>query len=100
MATKVEKLELYTEELKKLDSNPDLDLLAKITDLCGPSIFNKDSECVACSDKEELNRVLTSSVIEKLGIEIKMEDIKSVCEKMWTSNRNKYRVIFYYLLAK
>jgi len=33
MATKVEKLEQYTEELNKFDSNPDLDLLENIVDL-------------------------------------------------------------------
>jgi len=33
MATKVEKLEQYTEELKKFDSSPDLELLSKIVDL-------------------------------------------------------------------
>ena len=100
MATKVEKLEQYTEELNKFDSNPDLELLSKIVDLLGPSIFNKDSETVACSDEAELERVKESSVIEKLGLSVSSEDLKAVCEKMGSSNRNKYRAIFYYLLAK
>jgi len=100
MATKIEKIALYSEEVKKFDSNPDLELLEKITGLLWPSIFNKDSETVACTDKTELERVLTSSVIEKLGLNISMSDLKAVCEKMGSSNRNKYRAIFYYLLAK
>lgn len=100
MATKVEKLEQYTEELNKFDSNPDLELLENIVDLLWPSIFKNDSETVACSDSEELERVLKSSVVEKLSLNINMEDVKSVCEKMGSSNRNKYRAIFYYLLAK
>jgi hypothetical protein len=29
-----------------------------------------------------------------------MADAKAVCEKMGSSNRNKYRAIFYYLLTK
>jgi hypothetical protein len=33
MATKVEKIALYSEEIKKFDANPDLDLLEKITGL-------------------------------------------------------------------
>jgi len=100
MATKVEKIALYSEEIKKFDANPDLELLEKITGLLWPSIFNKDSETVACSDEAELERVLSSSVIEKLGLNVSMSDAKAVCEKMWTSNRNKYRAIFYYLLTK
>ena len=100
MATKVEKLEQYTEELKNFDSNPDLELLGKIVDLLGPSIFNKDSETVACTDESELWRVKESSVVEKLGLTPTSEDLQAVCEKMGTSNRNKYRAIFYYLLAK
>ena len=66
MATKQEKLELYMEELKKFVDNPDEELLEKIVDLLGPSIFNDDSETVACSDEEELERVLSSSVVENL----------------------------------
>ena len=100
MATKVEKLEQYTEQLQNFDSNPDLELLSKIVDLLGPSIFNADWETVACSDKNELERVKESSVIEKLGLAPTSEDLKAVCEKMGTSNKNKYRAIFYYLLAK
>jgi len=33
MATKIEKIALYSEEVKKFDSNPDLELLEKITGL-------------------------------------------------------------------
>ncbi len=100
MSTKVEKIEQYTEELKKFDSNPDLELLSKIVDLLWPSIFNNDSETVACSDENELERVKESRVVEKLWLKPSSDDLKTVCEKMWTSNRNKYRAIFYYLLAK
>ena len=100
MATKVEKLEQYTEELKKFDSSPDLELLSKIVDLLWPSIFNNDSETVACSDEAELERVKESSVVSGLGLSPTSADLQAVCEKMGTSNRNKYRAIFYYLLAK
>ena len=100
MATKAEKIALYSEEVKKFDSNPDLELLEKIINLLWPSIFNKDSETVACSDEAELERVLSNSVIEKLSLNVSMSDLKAVCEKMGSSNRNKYRAIFYYLLAK
>ena len=100
MATKIEKIALYSEEVKKFDSNPDLELLEKITGLLWPSIFKKDSETVACSDEAELERVLSSSVIKKLDLNVSISDLKAVCKKMGSSNRNKYRAIFYYLLAK
>ncbi len=100
MATKQEKLELYMEELKKFVDNPDEELLEKIVDLLGPSIFNDDSETVACSDEEELERILSSSVVENLGINPTMDDLHRVCEQMGSSNRNKYRAVFYYLLAQ
>ena len=99
MATKQEKIELYTQTLIDLWIDVNSELLENIVDLLGPSIFNDDSETVACSDKEELERVKNSSVIEKLEISVSDEDLQEVCEKMWTSNRNKYRAVFYYLLA-
>jgi len=100
MATKVEKLELYTQTLSDLWESIDNELLEEIVDLLWPSIFNDDSETVACSDKEELERVKESSVIEKLELSPSDEDLQAVCEKMGSSNRNKYRAVFYYLLAK
>jgi len=100
MATKIEKIALYSEEVKKFDTNPDFELLEKIVGLLWPSIFKKDSETVACTDEVELERVKESSVVEKLWLNPTSEDLKNVCEKMGTSNRNKYRAIFYYLLAK
>ena len=100
MSTKQEKLEKYLEELPKYTSNIDEAKLAEIVDLLGPSIFNDDAETVACSDEAELLRVLESSVLEKLGVKATLDDAKAVCEKMGTSNRNKYRAVFYYLLAE
>ncbi len=99
MATKQEKIELYTKSLEDLGVSIDLELLKNIVDLLGPSIFNDDSETVACSDNEELERIKESSVIEKLEISVSNEDLQEVCKKMGTSNRNKYRAVFYYLLA-
>ncbi len=100
MATKQQKMEIYLEELKKLVKEPDEQLLEKIVDALGPSIFNEDSETVACSDEAELERILSSSVIQNLGINPSLEDLHKVCEQMGSSNRNKYRAIFYYLLAQ
>ena len=101
MATKVEKMELYLEELKKIEKNPDEQLLKKVVDLLWPSIFRADAEKVACSDPKEMERIWNSTLIAKLWITWDIEwACKEICEKMWASNRNKYRAIFMYFLAK
>jgi len=98
-----EKLELYTEAAKKLGVEIEADLFKLVTKGLGPSIYKEDAELVSCSQKEELETVKKNFLIKKLGLE-EGENldaaIKTVCEKMGTSNRNKYRAIFYYLLVK
>jgi len=98
-----EKLELYTEEAKKLGVEIEADLFKLVTKGLGPSIYKEDAELVSCSQKEELETVKKNFLIKKLGLE-EGENldaaIQTVCEKMGTSNKNKYRSIFYYLLVK
>jgi len=98
-----EKIALYNTKIQEIVSDYNADLLEKITRGLGPSIYNKDAESIACSDPSELDRVRTNFLQKKLGLE---EDdatldaaIKEVCEQMGSSNRNKYRAIFYYLLT-
>lgn len=97
-----EKLEIYLNEFQKLKVSVDKDLLTKVTRSLGPSIYNNDSAKVAGSDPEELKRIKTNFLIQKLG----MKDsstldaaIESVMETMGRSNRNKYRAMVYYLLV-
>jgi len=99
-----EKIALYNEKMKDIDANYDASLLEKITRALGPSIYNKDAESIACSDQSERDRVRDSFLIKKLTL---TEDqasldqaILEVCEKMGSSNRNKYRALFYYFLVK
>ena len=98
-----EKIELYTEEAKKLGVEIEADLFKLVTKGLGPSIYKEDAELVSCSQKEELETVKKNFLIKKLGLE-EGENldaaIQTVCEKMGTSNKNKYRAIFYYLLVK
>jgi small subunit ribosomal protein S1 len=98
-----EKLELYTEEAKKLGVEIEADLFKLVTKGLGPSIYKDDAELVSCSQKEELETVKKNFLIKKLGLE-EGENldaaIQTVCEKMGKSNKNKYRAIFYYLLVK
>jgi len=99
-----EKIELYTTKAKEMDSSVNVELLAKVTKGLGPSIYKKDAESIACSSENELATVKNNFLKKKLALS---EDdatldaaIKEVCEKMGTSNRNKYRAIFYYFLVE
>ncbi len=91
----------FEEKLGRRDYNEAL--LTAIAKSLGPSIYNNDSSKVACSKKEERNHIKTSFLIKKLGLD---EDhnldaaITEVCKAMGSSNRNKYRIVFYYLLVE
>ena len=98
-----EKIELYTVEAEKLGVKIEADLFKLVTKGLGPSIYKEDAELVSCSQKEELETVKKNFLIKKLGLkegENLDAAIQTVCEKMGTSNKNKYRAIFYYLLVK
>lgn len=104
MSKRDEKIALYTQEAKKLGLNLSDDLLTKVTIGLGPSIYNSDSETVACTQPDELVRVKENFLKKKLGLTVADNAldsaIASVCEQMGSSNRNKYRAIFYALLTK
>jgi hypothetical protein len=94
----------YAEDLReKCGTDPDMDLLTKVTIGCGPSIYNADAATVAGSQPSELETVRKSFLIKKLGMtdgpEL-MEAINSVIETYGRSERNKYRAVIYYLLVK
>lgn len=98
-----EKISLYTQAANTLGLGLDESYIARVTKALGPSIHNKDAETVSCSDKSELETVKKNFLIKKLGLEdsAELDDaIKKVCETMGSSNRNKYRALFYALLAK
>lgn len=79
----------------------DADLLTQVTKGLGPSVYNKDSSTVACSDKEELARVKKNFLIKKLGMEDSEkldEAIAAVCKEY--DKRHKHRPVFYYKLVK
>lgn len=81
----------------------DKKLLTAIGKSLGPSLYKKDAEKVACSDPKELDRIKKNFCMKKLEVADTPkldEHIKGVCEEMGSQNRNKYRVIFYYILVK
>jgi hypothetical protein len=98
-----ELVETYKAEFKKLGVKYDEELLIKVTKGCGPSIYNRDASTVAGTDEKELETVKKNFLIKKLGLSEKDDldgAIKSVIEKFGSSNRNKYRAMFYYMLVE
>jgi len=98
-----EKIDLYTGSAEKLGIKIEADLFKLVAKGLGPSIYREDAELVSCSQKLELETVKKNFLIKKLGLkdgDNLDEAIKAVCEKLGTSNKKKYRALFYYLLVK
>ncbi|MCP5062555.1 MAG: DUF2853 family protein [Ignavibacteriae bacterium] len=104
MASFVEAMAELKSEMDKLGiSGYDEALLIAIAKSQGPSIYLEDAKRVSCSAPEELARVKNNFLIRKLGLadDSSLDGaIKAVCEQLGSSNRNKFRIIFYYLLTK
>lgn len=104
MSKRDELIEKYTADLKeKCGVVADVDFLAKVVVGLGPSIYNADSSTISGSDQTELDRVKQNFLIKKLGLADSPEldtAIESVIEQYGKSNRQKYRAVVYYLLAK
>ncbi len=69
----------------------------------GPSLYKADAAKVACGQASELETIQKNFCAKKLGIkdaDKAMKGIKEVCADMGSSNRNKQRAVFYYLLVK
>ena len=92
----------YLRVTREYDADVDPAIVTKIEKHLGPSLSNRDSKYVACSDATELETIAKGFMSKKMGIEDKavaMEKIKAVCVTM-KPTRIKNRVTFYYLLAK
>lgn len=94
----------YADDLKnKCGMTPDLELLTKVTIGCGPAIYDADAATVAASQASELETVKNNFLIKKLGLPDGpdlMEGINKIVEIYGQSERNKYRVVVYYMLTK
>jgi hypothetical protein len=104
MSKKVEKIALYSASAKELKLDLSDDLIIKVTTGLGLSIYKKDAETVSCSDSSELDTVKKNFLQKKLELTASDAEldaaIKKVCEAMGSSNKHKYRALFYALLAK
>lgn len=103
MSAREDLITKYAADLKeKCGVTPNMDLLTKVTIGCGPSIYNADSSTVAGSQQSELATVKNNFLIKKLGLTDSPaldEGINAILEKYGKSNKNKYRVVVYYLLT-
>jgi len=77
--------------------------ISKVTKGLGPVIYNKDTATVACGQADELESVKKNFLKKKLGLsndDAELDTaIREVCVELGKSNRTKYRVHFYALLA-
>ena len=80
-----------------------MEFLTKVTIGLGPSIYKQDASKVSSSDPSELERVRLNFLIKKLrladGPEL-MTGIHAVMDRYGRSERNKYRAVVYYMLAR
>ncbi len=104
MSKRAELIEKYKKEMDKMGiKNVNADLFEKVVIGCGPSIYNDDASTVSGTDPKELATVKNNFLIKKLGLKdgpTLDSAIDDVIQEMGTSNRNKYRAIFYYLLTE
>jgi len=96
-------IESMITEAKKLNINITDDLISKVAVSLGPVLYNKDRATVACGQVDELETVKTNFLQKKLALTNDDAElnaaIQEVCEALGKSNKSKYRVHFYALLA-
>ena len=68
----------------------------------GPSIYNKDALLVAAGDAKEVDGIKERFIGKKLGVTGAEADaaVAHAIEKIGSSNRQKLRPVFYYLIVK
>lgn len=94
----------YASDIRdKMGEEPDMEFLTKVTVGLGPAIYNSDASKVSGSDAAELERVKQNFLLGKLGMEDSpalMEAVHQVIDRYGRSERNKYRAVIYYMLAR
>ncbi len=90
-------------DVKKYASGADAKHIDGIIKHLGIAMKGTDSQLVACSSKEELERVRDGWCKKKLALtqpDAELDKaIHDICDKM-KGDKNKSRVAFYYLLAE
>lgn len=93
----------YIDKVRDYAPSASEDAVDKIVRHLGIALQSRDASLVSCSDATELERVREKWLKKKLGL-TEPDDaldaaIAEVCETM-RADRNKSRVVFYYLLAQ
>jgi Protein of unknown function (DUF2853) len=93
----------WAADVKKYVANPDAKAIAGIVRYCGIALQKRDSSLVSFTDREEVARVRTNFLKNKLGLTNPDADLDkaiiAVADKM-KGDRTKNRVTVYYLLAE
>ncbi len=104
MSKRDELIQKYAEEIKtKFGETPNMDLLTKVTVGLGPAVYNLDASKVSGSNEKELETVKNNFLIKKLGLSdgpALTDAINKVIDAYGRSDKNKYRAVIYYMLAK
>jgi hypothetical protein len=103
MSKFAEKIDLYKTAMSAYVKDVNEELFMKVTKGLGPSIYLEDASKVSCSDKAERDRVKDRFLIGKLGLKDSPaldKAVEEVCSEMGSSNKSKYRAVFYYMLVK
>jgi hypothetical protein len=104
MSKRDELIQQYAADIKeKFGESADMDLLTKVAIGLGPAIYNADASKVSGSDSKELETVKKNFLMGKLGLSDSpalMDGINAVIDRYGRSERNKYRAVVYYMLAK
>ena len=98
-----EKLAEFTAQLKEMDMKVDAAALEGVAKAVGPNMYKSDASLVSTSDDEEVQRVVDNFIGKKLGITDEKkaaEAIEKAKNAFGSSNRNKTRVVFYYIVAE
>lgn len=90
------------DQMDKCGIAVDETLLRAVAKGLGPSIYNKDSLLVAAGDKAEVDGIKERFIGGKLGVTGAAADaaVEHAVEKIGSSNRQKLRPVFYYLIVK
>jgi hypothetical protein len=104
MSKRDDLIALYAADLRdKCGVTPDMALLTKVAIGLGPAIYNNDSSTVAGTEQSELDTIRNNFLIRKLGLAdgpTLGAGIDKVIEQYGRANRNKYRAVVDYLLAR
>jgi len=96
-------MERCVKQMKEQKIKVDRPLLEKIGKSLGPSLYKRDAQLVAASQKSELETIKKKFLIKKLGCTdgpALDKALAKAVKKIGPSRRDKLRPVFYYLLVK